>query len=267
METGSNKSLFTLIAVVVFGIFLSLSYYLYQDSFKSILADVMVRTSQSTSKKLSYPTEAVIVENGITVKNNYDGTCTITDYNTANGLTVVIPNSIGGLVVTTIGGKAFYNKGLTSITLPSTLTKIEDGHQEYVDPSLGYEFNEIAWGSFMKNNLTSITIPSSVTYIGNVAFSGNKLTSLTLPTNLTYLGHRAFSVNQITSVTIPSGIKNIYDFTFARNQLTSVVLNQGLLTIGNGAFNTNLLTTMNIPSTVTNNVAPAFNEPIVLTYN
>lgn len=31
METGSNKSLFTYVAVVIFGIFLSLSYWLFQD--------------------------------------------------------------------------------------------------------------------------------------------------------------------------------------------------------------------------------------------
>lgn len=49
METGSNKSLYTLIAVVVFGIFLSLSYFLFQDSLKGVLADVMSKTSQSTS--------------------------------------------------------------------------------------------------------------------------------------------------------------------------------------------------------------------------
>ena len=53
MESGSNKSLFTLIAVVVFGIFLSLSYYLYQDSFKGILASVMDKTSQRTNIMLN----------------------------------------------------------------------------------------------------------------------------------------------------------------------------------------------------------------------
>ena len=49
METGSNKSLYTLIAVVVFGIFLSLSYYLFQDQMKSTLASVLDKTSASTS--------------------------------------------------------------------------------------------------------------------------------------------------------------------------------------------------------------------------
>ena len=53
MERGSNKSLFTLIAVVIFGIFLSLSYWLFQDELSSVLASVVSKTSQSVNTKLS----------------------------------------------------------------------------------------------------------------------------------------------------------------------------------------------------------------------
>ena len=49
METGSNKSLFTLIAVVIFGVFLSLSYWLFQDELVSVLASVMESTSEMTN--------------------------------------------------------------------------------------------------------------------------------------------------------------------------------------------------------------------------
>ena len=54
METGSNKSLFTLIAVVIFGIFLSLSYWLFQDELKNVLADVMDKTSESVNNDLIF---------------------------------------------------------------------------------------------------------------------------------------------------------------------------------------------------------------------
>ena len=50
MESGSNKSLFTLIAVVIFGIFLSLSYWLFGDELKSVLADVMGKTEEAFNK-------------------------------------------------------------------------------------------------------------------------------------------------------------------------------------------------------------------------
>ena len=48
METGSNKSLFTLIAVVIFGIVLSLSYWLFQDEMQNVLATVMDKTGERT---------------------------------------------------------------------------------------------------------------------------------------------------------------------------------------------------------------------------
>lgn len=54
MESGSNKSLFTLLAVVVFGIFLSLSYFMFKDNLKGVLADVMGKSSVTISQKMEY---------------------------------------------------------------------------------------------------------------------------------------------------------------------------------------------------------------------
>lgn len=51
MDSGANKGLFTLITVVIFGIFLSISYWLLQDSLKGVLADVLDKTSQSVDSK------------------------------------------------------------------------------------------------------------------------------------------------------------------------------------------------------------------------
>lgn len=46
MESGANKSLYTLLAVVVFGIFLALSYFMFQDQLKGILATVLDGASE-----------------------------------------------------------------------------------------------------------------------------------------------------------------------------------------------------------------------------
>ena len=54
METGSNKSLFTLIAVVIFGIFLSLSYWLFKDELTSVLGSVIDKTSESINNDLIF---------------------------------------------------------------------------------------------------------------------------------------------------------------------------------------------------------------------
>lgn len=50
---------------------------------------------------------------------------TITGYDaTLGGTDVVIPDSINGIPITTIGDSAFSNKGITSVTFPNTVSKI-----------------------------------------------------------------------------------------------------------------------------------------------
>ena len=53
MDSGSNKSLYTLVAIVIFGIFLSLSYFLFKDQTQGILADVMGKSGMSADSKLT----------------------------------------------------------------------------------------------------------------------------------------------------------------------------------------------------------------------
>lgn len=52
LEIGKNKSLFTLIAVIIFGIFLILIYWLFQDELVNVLASGMDKTSETKSIKL-----------------------------------------------------------------------------------------------------------------------------------------------------------------------------------------------------------------------
>ena len=101
------------------------------------------------------------------------------------GLTsVTIPSSI-----TSIGDYAFaYCKSLTSVTIPNSVTSIGEG----------------AFGGC--ESLTSVTIPNSVTSIGNDAFAGCfGLTSVTIPNSVTSIGGQAFyGCESLTSVTVPS---------------------------------------------------------------
>src|SRR5215468_163712 len=81
-----------------------------------------------------------------------NGTITITLYIDSGGA-VSIPSQIHGLPVTAIGGNAFIDHTITSVTIPNSVTSIG-----------GYAF----YGCF---NLASVTIPNSVTSIGDWAFS------------------------------------------------------------------------------------------------
>ena len=88
-------------------------------------------------------------------------TGTITGYDIAGGLDVVIPSTIGGVAVEHIGFEAFKEKYLTNVIIPDSVTSIGEC-------------------AFRSNLLTSVTIPNSVTSIGNAAFASNLLTSVTI---------------------------------------------------------------------------------------
>jgi hypothetical protein len=149
------------------------------------------------------------------------GTITITGY-TGPGGPVIIPDTINGLPVTSIGDSAFFNRpSLTSITIPSSVTSIGD------------------FAFFNGTSLTSVTIPNSVTSIGDDAFAfcaslttsilssitsiGNNafykcsgLTSVAIGNSLTNIGSGAFeSCTSLTDITIPGSVNSIGDFAFS----------------------------------------------------
>jgi len=159
-------------------------------------------------------------------------TGTITDYDVAGGLDVIIPSTIAGVPVEHIGISAFEYKTLTSVIIPDSVTTIGDS-------------------AFYDNQLTSVTIPDSVTSIGYAAFAGNQLTSVTVPNSLTAIGNYAFGNNQLTSVTIPDSVTSIGDYTFRDNNLTSVTIGNSVTSIGDYTFYDNQLTSVTIPDSVT----------------
>jgi hypothetical protein len=154
---------------------------------------------------------------------------------------VIPPYGKSGKVVRSIGERAFEAKGLTSVTIPDSVTSIGDH-------------------AFYRNNLTSVTIPNSVTSIGSLAFSENKLTSVIIPNSVTSIGSFAFSANKLTSVTIPDSVTSIGDHAFYRNNLTSVTIPNSVTSIGRGAFSENNLTSVTIPNSVTTIRAAAFKD-------
>lgn len=94
---------------------------------------------------------------------------------------------------TEIAGEAFcYELGLTSITIPNSVTSIGSS-------------------AFNGSSLSSVTIPNSVTSIGNNAFQDCwSLTSVTIPNSVTSIGSEAFyRCKALTSVIIPTGVTDV----------------------------------------------------------
>ncbi|MDB4648239.1 leucine-rich repeat domain-containing protein, partial [Akkermansiaceae bacterium] len=100
-----------------------------------------------------------------------NGEVTITYCDDAATGELVIPATIEGSPVTSIGGGAFTGcTSLTSITIPDSVTSIGD-----------YAF-------VVCTSLTSITIPDGVTSIGDYAFDNcTSLTSITIPDGVTII--------------------------------------------------------------------------------
>ena len=155
--------------------------------------------------------------------------------------TVRIPPTIQGIPVTSIGGEAFRNRGLISVTIPNGVISIGNN-------------------AFEGNHLTNINIPDSVTSIGNFAFANNHLTGVTFGNSVTTIGNVSFAGNRLRSISFPDSLISIGDFAFRDNQLSSITLPVNLAVIRDGAFARNRLTSVSIPGSVTMIGPMAFTE-------
>ena len=123
---------------------------------------------------------------------------TIIGRNFVNGR-LIIPNTIRGLPVTSIGANAFEVTG---------------------------------------SGLTWVTIPNSVTSIGERAFYGcTGLTWVVIPNSVKSIGANAFSVcTGLKGVTIGNSVKSIGEGAFSYSYLTSVYFMGNAPTVGPNVF-------------------------------
>ena len=155
---------------------------------------------------------------------------------------LIIPSTVDGYSVTSIGENAFRDNQLTSATIPNSVVAIGTAafrFNQLTTVIISHSVASIGIDAFSNNQLTSVTIRYGVTSLGNAAFANNQLTSLTIPDSLTSLSNAAFTNNQLTSVTIPDTVTAIDENVFANNQLRSVTIPDGVISVGNDAFRNN----------------------------
>lgn len=148
------------------------------------------------------------------------GAITITGY-TGPGGEVVIPGTIGGLPVTTIGDSAFYHDyRITSVFVPEGVLSLE---------------NHVLADCL---SLTNVALPASLRNIGaSVLAQCPFLPETVIPGNVTNIGGWAFSsCPNLGSVRIPDNVLTIGDMAFYASFITNATIGRGVISLGNYAF-------------------------------
>lgn len=107
------------------------------------------------------------------------------------GTEVIIPETINGKKVTSIGAGSFENKGITDVAFSNNIITI-------------------GGGAFRNNQLTNLIIPDSVTEINSMAFVQNDLSTITIGSGITYVGIQGLGHNpNIKTITINKSCDSI----------------------------------------------------------
>ncbi len=166
---------------------------------------------------------------------NSDGTCTITGY-TGNETDLTIPESVGGLPVSRIGGRAFNSSNITSVILPESLKVIEleafaycTALEEITIPAGVTDVEMYLEGQFTGcTSLKNIHVAEANTEYASVdgvlySKDGTQLI--------------CFPAGRGGSFTVPETVTTLYYNSFATNNvLTELVLPEGLTMMDVGAF-------------------------------
>lgn len=126
-----------------------------------------------------------------------NGEVTITDY-TGTREHVLIPSEIGGFPVTALADKAFYEKHVTTVVVPDSVTEIGD---------LCFSGD---------NYLVSLTLPDGLAELSYGALeSCYSLLDFDLPKGLKTIGEGALqAIFYLTHLTIPAGVTDIEQMNF-----------------------------------------------------
>ena len=162
------------------------------------------------------------------------------DNDESTGKDYTVPSSIrfAGHVfrVTEIGGSAFYEKKVKSVTLPMGL-------------------KSIGVNAFMNSTISEISIPATVTNIGKGAFSNIlALKTISVPNSVKTIGHSCFvACTGLTEVKLPARLEKLENSMFRGcRSLTKVTLPQNIDKIDTGTFeDCKALTHIDLPQSVT----------------
>lgn len=197
MTNGTSQGLFVVIAIIIFGIFVGISYLLFRDTLKPSLSGIFTDSLEQADENLIGITNEKYLSYSNLNGNGIDGLNSIA-YNSDGSIkknlkTLTLPNTIRGKALLTIDfsnsgfkgtfkgvekivGNSNLNK-VTSLTnetpnlveLDLSQTKVQDlGYQYFLDENttlkklvLGKEFNKFGYGAFQNSALEELVLTNT----------------------------------------------------------------------------------------------------------
>ncbi|MDO4962141.1 MAG: leucine-rich repeat protein, partial [Eubacteriales bacterium] len=159
---------------------------------------------------------------------------------------VVIPETIEGRTVSSIGEKSFFHKtNITEVSIPKSVTSIGNAAffacTRIESLKLPEGVKLIGSGAFaMCSSLKEISIPGSAVNLGKFCFAKDEqLENAVLGEGITVVPNQMFMMcHSLKKVVLPAGLKAIGDDAFFDcTVLSDITLPDGLETIGDRAFN------------------------------
>lgn len=238
---------------------------------------ILIATPQTAAQFLIHTHEGQTLTYWIPDEN--EDVCLVSNNQEISG-NLVIPDHVGSYIVAGFVPGAFRGSGLTSVTLPNSITSIRartfygcTGLTDFTIPNSAVSIGEEAF--FGCTGLKRVSLGNSVTTIGNEAFAGcTGLTNITIPNSVTSVGSSFKDCTGLRSITLGNSVATIGNEAFAGctgltnvkvpNSVTSIgssfkdctglrsiTLGNSVMTIGNEAFaGCGLLSTLNLPNSV-----------------
>lgn len=249
MTSGSSQGLFVIVAVVIFGIFVAISYLLFNNQLKTGLGTIFSEVvSEEHSEKVALINTSEQTPIYVEYVVNSKGTVEIlrtgmTKTSLGNGSSemignLVFPDFIEGKKVTKIGDKSLmnamfseklvlpkhleylgvyslaYSKFLGELDLPNTLEYLGSGALEYSgftgEFKLPPKIHKVEMFTFKLSKFTgAFTDSNKLTKIGHYAFFRSEFTGDFNLTEVEHIGGHAFENSKFTGVMTTPKLKTL----------------------------------------------------------
>ena len=201
------------------GTFMSQTYSKLTAKLNEIVDDASkITTDAETGTKTV--TQLTVIDGVI-----YDGDILYGFTSDFTGTTLTIRNG-----TTALRGGVFAETGITTVTIPATVTDFG---------ATGVTDENASGGAFKGSDVTTVILEEGMTEIPDAAFNGaDKLTSVTIPSSVEMIGVNAFRQTAMTELTIPKTVTVIGFGAFRDMPNLTTVTVEGDVMISSYAFRT-----------------------------